>query len=163
MRTRGALLVVCALGCGGAQKTTDRADVEFKCDERRASYSAVGTLMYQEMGVRLTCDGNQPVVEQTFMTDDGREQVNKGTVRVSTWEEAWSAFQNAGWRNLKDCDNPKAGERDPVYSFEVGDSEYQVMFTCQGHQLPFPFDTLTRALDTAAGELPGAPAGEAIE
>ena len=162
MTTRMAVVALALAACGGKQQVEDRADVELKCDSRRASYDAVGTLMYQSMGVRIYCEGNQPIVEQYFVTDEGQEQTNKGTVRVGTWEEAWSAFQNAGWRNLKDCENPNAGEREPLYTFEVGDSEYQVTFSCQGNSLPFPHDTLQRALDTAAGELP-ATGAEPIE
>jgi hypothetical protein len=152
---RISLLVVALAACGPKAAARDPRPVDFKCNGRSASYNAVGTLMYQQVDITLSCERDLPKVVQTFLSDEGTEQVRSGVIPVSSWEQSWSNFTNAGWRNLQDCVNPSAGAREPLYTFSVADSDYQNTFTCQGNSLPFPYDTLLQALDSAAGELPG--------
>jgi len=164
MRTE--LLLVIALGagaplaCGGGQKASGPRYTDFVCKDRRASYIATGTLMYQKQGIRMTCAGNVPRIEQFFETDEGKEDKRTGIVSATLWNKSWQNFENAGWRNLKDCENPQAGDRDAIYDFEIADGEFQSNFQCPGNALPFPYDTVQQALDSAAGELPADPSAD---
>ena len=145
------LLGAAATSCAGRQKV---ADSDFECKDRRAMYVATGSLVYAEQGISLTCDGNHTHLEQYFVTTDGKEKRTGADISRYTWETAWGEFDHAGWRMLQDCDNPGAGEKDPIYTFEVSDGDRTVTVMCKGIEMPFPFDRLRNALDMAASELP---------
>lgn len=147
-------LLVAAAACGGGQKRGVATAKDFECNDRHAEYMQSGGIMYAEQGVRMKCDGNAPVVEEYFTRDDGTETKRSARIGAAAWEAAWDDIDNAGWRLLEDCDNPTVSEKDPIYTFEVGDDRKTVTFRCQGNPLPFPFDTLVVGLDKAKGELP---------
>lgn len=147
----GLLLSSC--GAGGKSRRAVSAE-DFECKERRGLYAMTGSIMYAEQGVRMTCDGDRPYVEEYFVTDSGEEEKRGAVISADGWEKAWRDFENAGWRRLADCDNPAATDKDPIYTFEIADGEQTATFTCKGTELPFPFDTLRAALDSVKGELP---------
>ncbi len=166
MRTELALAIALAaagtapLACGPTAKKTGPRYTDFVCKDRRASYIATGTLMYQKQGISMTCAGNVPRVEVFFQTDEGKENKRGGIVSGAVWNKSWQDFENAGWRNLKDCENPQAGDREALYDFEIADGDFQSNFQCPGSSLPFPYDTVQQALDSAAGELPPDPGAD---
>lgn len=144
------LCLTAAAACSGAQKRAER-DEDFRCRDRRAMYVATGTLLYAEQGIRLSCEGDVPLVEKFFIAKDGTEKRKSAEITSYRWEEAWEEFESAGWRLLGDCpENPSASERDPIYTFEVSDGEKTGTFMCRGIELPFPYDRLRNALDLAA-------------
>jgi hypothetical protein len=146
------LLGLAIASCGGRQKGAGPGD--FECKDRRAMYVATGSLVYAEQGIRLSCEGNDTRLEQYFVATDGKEKRSGATISRYDWEKAWEEFDNAGWRMLEDCDNPGAGEKDPIYTFEISDGDRTKTVMCKGIELPFPYDRLRNALDIAAASLP---------
>jgi hypothetical protein len=145
---------VCALllaSCGPAAHHGGGASPEpaFKCEGRHAAYVVTGGIAAAEAGVRMSCDGDVPMVEEY------RDQEKRsGRIAAEAWDEIWQDFEHAGWRMIGDCKNPKAGKKDPFYVFEIADDEKQISITCKGKDLPFPHDTFRNALDRARSELP---------
>jgi hypothetical protein len=155
-----ALTALAACAAAPAKKTAVSYG-DFACKERRASYILTGALsMYHKQGIRMTCEGDVPRVERFFELEDGTEKKHTGTVSPNVWNKSWQDFENAGWRNLHDCENKGAGDRDAIYDFEVADGEFQSLFQCQGSALPFPYDTIQQALESAAAELPSDPSAD---
>lgn len=158
MRGRALALAttLATAACGGAPRGGGGTGgpVDFECKDRRAFYAMTGSIMYAEQGVRMTCDGDVPWVEEYYIDDRGQEKRRRERITASGWEKAWRAFESAGWRRLSDCDNPTAGPKDPVYTFEISDGQKTVSFVCPGVDLPFPFDQLRAALDEVKAELP---------
>jgi len=142
-----------AAACGGARKR-GVVDPDFACKDRRIEYVETGGMMYAEEGVRLRCDGDVPSIERYFTKKDGQEHKQDGTLAAGAWDRAWQEFDSAGWRNLSDCSNPKAGDRDPVHTFEVSNGTITRTFMCPGATLPFPYEALRNAIDAVAAELP---------
>jgi hypothetical protein len=149
------LCLLLLLGCGPKGKPGPVRDPDFHCAERRMEYTATGSLMYAEQGVRLTCDGDVPRAEKYFVDKNGKETRQVGEISAGVFDDSWKDFQAAGWRNLEDCKNPSAGEREAIQTFDVSDGEQKRSFRCPGTELPFPYDRLRNALDLAAAELPG--------
>ncbi len=147
----GVLMVT---ACGGTQRHAGGGGADFKCGGRRAEYMESGSIMYAEQGVRMKCEGDVPMVEEYYDSDDGKEKKRSAKIGAGAWNKSWEDLENGGWRRLTDCSNPEAGDKDPIFTFEIADEDKTVTFRCQGKQLPFPFDTVLNALDNAKGELP---------
>jgi hypothetical protein len=126
----------------------------FECNERRAAYQVSGGMMGAEYGVRMTCDGNVPRVEEARTNSKGEEKKRSGRISVDAWEKTWGDIEQTGWRNVGDCDNPDKKDKDPFYVFEIGDSDKSISVTCKAKQVPFPHDTWKNAIDEALAELP---------
>lgn len=157
-RRIGPLVAALALaaGCGGGAKNTQTDDddeiEQFKCNGRRGEYLVVGGFVAAELGIRIECEGDHPILTKWTVDDDGERDESEHVIGRANFNEIWRAFEDAGWRNLADCMNTAAKDDDQVYTFEVRNDDAQVTFVCQGKQLPFPFDRLVNALDVAAGE-----------
>ncbi len=155
MRSLGvAVAVLLVGGCGGPARRSGGSARAFKCEGRHATYVVTGGIAAPEAGVKMTCDGDMPVVEEYRIYDGGREERRSGRVSAEAWEEVWADFEHGGWRMVEDCKNPHAGKKDPFYVFEIADDEKQISVTCKGKDLPFPHDTFRDALDRAKAELP---------
>jgi hypothetical protein len=124
----------------------------FDCRGRRAEYFLVGGFVAAESGIIVKCDGNRPTLTRWTAGDDGSREEATHNLTPAAFEELWRTFEDAGWRNLSDCVNPKAKSDAQVYTFEIAVQDKQVSFVCQGKELPFPFDRLVTALDVAAAE-----------
>jgi hypothetical protein len=149
------LLAVGLVACGGAPKRGGGGGGEaFECKGRHATYVVTGSIIAAEAGVKMSCAGNVPYVEEYRIDDKGVEQKRGARVDAGAWESAWSDLEHAGWRMLGDCDNPAVSPKDPFYVFEIADEDKQISVTCKGTTLPFPHDTLLLALDKAKSELP---------
>jgi hypothetical protein len=146
-----AVLAGCA---GGPKRGGGGGGPAFHCAGRHATYVVTGSIVATEAGVKLSCDGEVPQVEEYRLLDGGREDRRGGRVSADAFEEAWNAFEQAGWRMVADCKNPRAAKKDPFYVFEIADEEKQISVTCKGKELPYPHDTLRDALDRALSELP---------
>jgi hypothetical protein len=146
--------IMIAAGCGGGQHGARSSGPAFTCDNRHAEYMESGGIMYPEQGVRMKCAGDVPTVEEYFDDEKGKETKRSAKISAGAWEKSWSAFEGSGWRLLNDCKNAGAGDKDPIYTFEIANDDKTVSFQCQGKQLPFPYDSVLNALDSAKGELP---------
>jgi hypothetical protein len=151
-----ALGLVLIAACAGAQKrgSADGEEEPFRCLGRHAAYVVTGSIAASEAGIKISCEGEVPTVEEYRIGGDGREARRAARISREGWEEAWHAFDSAGWENLGDCKNPGAGKKDPFFVFEIADEERQLSLSCKGTTLPHPFDTFRDALDRAKGELP---------
>jgi hypothetical protein len=150
---RSLLVLALLAGCGPKRSSGPIRDPEFDCRDRRMEYMAAGTIMYAEQGVRLYCDNNIPTAEKYFVDKAGKETKDSGEISAGVFDDAWKEFQAAGWRMLKDCENPKAKKGEALQVFDVTDGEITKSLRCPGTELPFPFDRLRNALDMAAAEL----------
>ena len=149
------VLVTAALlaACGGAPRRGGGRSAAFKCDGRHATYVVTGAITAPEAGVKMSCEGDVPMVEE-YRLFDGREERRSGRVSADEWEDIWRDFEQGGWRMVEDCKNPQAGKKDPFYVFEISDEDKQISVTCKGKDLPYPHDTFRNALDRAVSELP---------
>jgi hypothetical protein len=150
------IVVGAVAACGGSQRGGggDDENASFECGGRRAEYMMSGGMMYPEQGVRMKCDGDIPLVEEYFTSDDGSEKKRSARIPVAAWEASWKDFDNSGWERLEDCTNKAVKEKDPIYTFEIADEDRTVSFRCQGDPLPYPFDVVVSSLDRAKGNLP---------
>ncbi len=153
-----ALLAIGA--CGGAPQRSGGSSEAFVCDERHAAYVVTGGIAAQEAGVKMSCEGNVPIVEEYRLYDGGREDKRGARISADAWEAVWKDLEHAGWRSVVDCKNPDAGKKDPFYVFEIADADKQISVTCKAKELPFPHDTLRDSLDRAKSELPVDETGE---
>jgi hypothetical protein len=155
MRYAWMVALVVGAGCGSARHAgpsrTD--DVEgFSCNGRRASYLVVGSFVAPEAGIRIECQGASARLTRWTQQADGTRDERAHVLSQGGFDEAWQAFEDAGWRNLDDCGAGAAAGAEQVYTFQVADADAQVSLKCQGKELPFPFDRLVTALDLAASE-----------
>jgi hypothetical protein len=146
-------LAVALAACGGPQQRAHESSA-FECKGRRASYHVQGGIMGASYDVRLFCDGNQPLAEETRVGKGGVEEKRGARISADTWEAVWKDIEDTGWRMVTDCKAVDMDEKSPFWVFEVGDEDKQISVTCKTATLPYPFDALQNALDKARAELP---------
>ena len=155
MSRRLVVIALCAASCAsGGTKQAHGGSRSFACEGRHATYVVTGGIAAPEAGVKMTCEGDVPLVEEYRLYDKGKEERRSGRISPDAWDSIWKDFENAGWRMVEDCKNPGAGKKDPFYVFEIADADKQISVTCKGHDLPYPHDTFRNALDRAKSELP---------
>jgi hypothetical protein len=161
-RTAGSLAAALALAAcpgGGSKQQTIEVSAEFECHERRAEYSVQGGMLSMgeglqepEAGVMVSCAGDQgPRLEKWQLLDKGGKR--KSDVRKLSsgdFDVFWAKIESTGWRNLSECENPGAPQDDPVYTITISNDQAEYTTTCQGRDLPFPFDRIRNELDLAA-------------
>jgi hypothetical protein len=163
MRRRNllALALAAALGGGacasGGSRQQRRGDddelYEFRCLDRRAEYILVGGFVAAELGVIVECEGNRATLTKWALDpDSGERDAATHDLTGAEFDEIWQSFDDAGWKNLSDCQNPTARDGDQVYTFELSDGDTRVALSCPGKELPFPFDRLVNAFDLLAGQ-----------
>jgi hypothetical protein len=147
-----ALVALALAACGGASRRGGGGRA-FECGGRHATYVVTGGIAAPEAGVKMSCDGNVPMVEEYRIDEGGHEHRRSERISADAWDDVWSDFEHGGWRMVEDCKNPGAGKKDPFYVFEVADDDQQISVTCKGKELPFPHDTFRDALDRARSEM----------
>ncbi len=144
-----ALLAGCpkssASGGGGSEEVED-----FRCNGRSASYMVVGSFTAPEAGIAISCASGTKLTRWT-VDDEGKRDEQVRRLSQSAFDEYWQQLDDAGWRNLTDCESLEP-DSDQVYTFDISDEDSRVTLTCAGKTLPFPFDRLVLALDLAARE-----------
>ncbi|RMH39931.1 MAG: hypothetical protein D6689_15235 [Deltaproteobacteria bacterium] len=152
-----AAATLAAVACGGGSRarSTGPADdtyADFTCNERHAQYVVVGGFVAPELGIEIRCSDTEQTIRKWTADDSGNRDETVQPLSRAEFDDVWRSFEDAGWRNLSDCINPRAKDTDEVYTFEIGDADASVTLTCQGkaNDLPFPFDRLVNALDVVA-------------
>lgn len=144
-----------AAGCANPNAKTMRANREFDCRERAASYTVVGSLAGPEVGVQLDCGVAGPRIMRWTVASDGVRDERQASLGVIEFDRIWERIDGSGWRNLKDCTG-SGGERDPAYAIEVKDWNRQNAFSCvNAGPLPFPYNTIVDELDLRAAAIGG--------
>jgi hypothetical protein len=161
MRLLVTLLVLagCAKGGKKAEGPVDPED-RFQCKDRSAEYAVTGTIVGPLAGVRMTCEGDQPTVEEYTAGEDGVEEGKRHVIDSAAWERSWKDLESLGWARVSDCadaeDNRKAatrkGKKPPMYMIQVRDADAQISITCRGETLVFPYLEMREAIDRAAQE-----------
>src|SRR5262245_55988760 len=158
MRLAWAVLAALAAGCGGAQETGGGGQVsDFHCHGRRIEYTVTGGLAGVENGVSVICHEPSPALKKWRAAGGGEQaESNAHSMTQAAFEDLWKRIESTGWRNLENCSNPAADEKDPVYTVDVADDKSSVSLSCPGQAstMPFPFDRLINELDLAAGGFP---------
>jgi hypothetical protein len=154
MRRVVALAFVAATACGGGSQTGRSMErvTDFECRERRVEYLLAGGFVALEAGVSVTCKGDTVSLKTWRVTDKaGTTHRKSHALSQVEFDELWAKIESTGWRNLGDCDNPEAGDGDPLYVIDIGDIDYNVSLNCQGKgELPFPYNRLVNELDLKA-------------
>jgi hypothetical protein len=148
-----SLLAMGACGSGAKQQRGDDDLDDFACSDRRADYILAGGFGAAESGVQLDCADGPRLVRWTLDDGDGQRHERSMQLSGGEFDDLWRQVDDTGWRNLEDCDNPRARDDDQVYTFEITDGDTRKKFTCPGKELPFPYDRLVTAFDLAAGRI----------
>jgi hypothetical protein len=159
------LLAGCAHGLGkqhasaaGDGGDDDDDDETFHCGDRHAEYAVTGTIVAPLAGVRMSCEGDRPTVEEYTAGDDDVEHGSRHVIDAAVWEESWQALERLGWQQVTDCADGAAartalrgkGKKRPLYLIEVRDAQAQISVTCRGATLAFPYLEMREAIDRAA-------------
>lgn len=151
-----ALAAACA-ACGPAserQTDTTVVDATFQCNERRVEYVVAGGFAASEAGVTVQCGDGGPRLIKWQVSDDGERDESNHPLTSDQFNELWDVIDGTGWRNLgKKCKNRGVAKVDPVYTIEVVDDAAKRTFTCQGKELPFPYDRFITELDVRAAAM----------
>ena len=142
-------LAGCAKSGSGGGRGADDVD-DFSCNKRSGSYMVVGSFVAPEAGIAITCEGGTQLVKWTVDENGDRDEETR-RMSQAAFDEYWQQLEDAGWRNLSDCDSIEP-DSDQVYTFDLSDEESRATLTCAGKELPFPFDRLVLSLDLAARE-----------
>lgn len=149
----GALVV--AAGCANPNARLARENAEFRCRDRSASYTVVGSLAGAEVGVQLDCAVAGPRIVRWTVDRDGNRAEQAASLGVHEFDRIWARVDASGWRNMQDCTG-SGGERDPVYDIEMKDWQHQKAFACvHAGPLPFPYNTIVDELDLRAAAIGG--------
>ncbi len=145
------LLLAAACGGAGGSRGKLRTIEEFTCQKRRAEYSATGGFGFVEAGVAISCSGETAKLDTwRVLNDKGNRKDSSFSLSQVEFEDLWKRIESTGWRNLTDCNNPGAADDDPAYTIDISDENTEVSLSCQGKELPFPFDRLVNELDLKA-------------
>lgn len=154
MKRAVAIGVLMLTACGGTQSrgTAPEELVDgWDCRSRRAEYALVGGFVAAESGVSMWCDDERGYLEDWRVSKTGERTSKKRNMTQVDFEDMWKKLDSAGWRNLGDCDNPDAGDADPIYTIAINDHAVDVSLTCQGkEELPFPYNRIINELDLKA-------------
>lgn len=149
-------VIVAAPACGGGQHASAGSGevAGFDCRGRKIEYMVSGGLAGVEAGVSVVCHQSTPTLRKWRGAGEGNQAESK-TFELSQadFELLWKKIESTGWRYLDNCDSQGAPE-DPVYTVDVGDSKSSVSLSCQGQELPFPFNRLVNELDLQAAGFP---------
>jgi hypothetical protein len=139
--------------CGGHQHAGEDL-AGFDCRGRSAEYIVVGSMAGEELGIALDCKDAGPRVRRWRVGHDGTRDDQAKSMTPHEFDDTWARIQDTGWGNLHDCGKAKSG--DPVYTFDVKNSENANSFSCSGRgDLPFPYSALVNELDQAAASITG--------
>ena len=145
---RRVLFALVASACGGTKQQVAREQQRFDCRDRAASYMVVKG---EEHGVQIDC-AQGPRIKRWKADRQGNRQEDGRGMTPGEFDKVWSEIEGTGWQNLRDCTNGTLLKTDPVYQFDVADSENKSSFTCQTHDVPYPYFDITNALDLAANQ-----------
>ena len=141
--------------CGNPNAHMLRENSDFRCRDRSAAYTVIGSLASAEVGVQMDCAVAGPRLMRWTVTSGGVRDERQTSLGVHEFDRIWERIDASGWRNLKDCAG-SGGERDPVYDIEVNDWNHQRTFECvNAGPLPFPYFTIVQELDVRAAAIGG--------
>jgi len=143
-----ALLVVIA-GCGGRQQQATTEQQDFACRERLVSYVVSHHMGGDEVGVQMDCNDG-PRIKRWKIDKQGTRIDDARSLTPNEFDKVWTELNGSGWENLKDCGNGTAGDRDPIYVFDIKDDQNKATFQCQSQSMPYPYNTIVDPLDVAA-------------
>ena len=151
-----ALVVGLAASAGCANPNAQqRSNAEFRCRDRSAAYTVIGSLAGTEVGVQFDCAVAGPRIMRWMVGRDGAREEQQASLRVGEFDRIWERINATGWRNMNDCTG-SGGERDPVYDIEVKDWTHQRVFGCvHAGPLPFPYNNIVDELDLRAASIDG--------
>lgn len=142
------------IGCGGGQRGgASGAEDAFACKDRRVAYIVTGSFAGPEVGVALDCAERGPRIYKWVVAEKGgNKDTQEHSLSPGEFDAVWEKIDSTGWRNLGDCENPGAGEGDPVYKIGIQDHNNTASVTCAGKTLPFPFAGIVNELDLKVAE-----------
>lgn len=149
------LLFVLFTACGGKARGSGESmsQDEFQCKDRRVAYIVTGSFAGPELGVIIECEGRGPRISKWHvLSSEGDKKTMDHSLTPEEFDTLWEKIESTGWRNLGDCNNPEAVEGDPVYKIGIKDDSMSVSMTCEGKELPFPYNRLVNELDLKAAE-----------
>ncbi len=150
-----AALAAVAAGCGNPNARMLRDNAEFRCRERSAAYTVIGSLAGTEVGVQMDCGVAGPRIVRWTVDREGVRDERQASLGVHEFDRIWERIDGSGWRNLKDCTG-SGGADDPAYDIAVRDWNHQGSFACvQAGPLPFPYNTIVDELDLRAASIGG--------
>ena len=146
-------LVVLGLGlvaaCGARQRQATAEQQEFTCKDRLVSYVVSHHMGGDEVGVQMDC-GEGPRIKRWRIDKQGTRIDDARSMTPREFDKVWGEISGSGWEYLKDCGNGTAGERDPIYVFDIKDDQNKATFQCQSQSMPYPYNTIVDPLDVAA-------------
>ena len=146
-------LVVLGLGllaaCGARQRQATAEQQEFTCKDRLVSYVVSHHMGGDEVGVQMDC-GEGPRIKRWRIDKQGTRIDDARSMTPKEFDKVWGEISGSGWEYLKDCGNGTAGERDPIYVFDIKDDQNKATFQCQSQSMPYPYNTIVDPLDVAA-------------
>ena len=146
-------LVVLGLGlvaaCGARQRQATAEQQEFTCKDRLVSYVVSHHMGGDEVGVQMDC-GEGPRIKRWRIDKQGTRIDDARSMTPREFDKVWGEISGSGWEDLKDCGNGTAGERDPIYVFDIKDDQNKATFQCQSQSMPYPYNTIVDPLDVAA-------------
>lgn len=150
-RLLGAVATAIVLAaCGGAAREARREAVDFDCKQRRASYTTAHHMSGDEIGVEIDCATQGPHISR-WKTDKGGHRIEDAhNISPVEFDRVWTEIEGTGWRNMGDCANGSGDKRDPLYQFDIKDEVDHKQFTCQGANMPYPYNDLVDPLDLAS-------------
>ncbi|HVV87031.1 MAG TPA: hypothetical protein VHE35_28525 [Kofleriaceae bacterium] len=144
-----------AAGCGNPNARQLHDNAEFRCHDRYAAYTVVGSLAGTEAGVQMDCAEAGPRIVKWTTDNQGNRSEQQASLGVHEFDRLWEQIDATGWRNLKDCTGT-GGPSDPVYDIEVKDWNHHTTVECtQAGALPFPYNTIVDPLDLRAAAIGG--------
>ena len=150
-----ALAVLGAGGCANPNARMLRENADFRCRDRYAAYTVVGSLAGTEVGAQMDCNVAGPRILKWTVSSDGVRDEKSASMGVHEFDSIWERIDGSGWRNMKDCTGT-GQDRDPVYSIEVKDWAHASAFSCtSAGPLPFPYNTIVDELDLRAAAIGG--------
>ncbi len=149
-----ALLLAGCPGGKGATSGAEEVDPAFECNERQVGYVVSGGFAAAEAAVTVDCESGRPRLTRWMVNDAGEKTSRTKDIGSAAFDELWQSIEATGWRYLEEkCDESAASKTDPVYTIDVADYSGRKSFTCQGKELPFPYDRFITELDVRAAAL----------
>ncbi len=142
-------MVVGLAACGARQRQANEEAQDFQCKDRLASYVVSHHMGGDEVGVQMDCS-NGPQIKRWKIDKAGTRLEDARSLTPREFDKVWAELNGSGWEYLKDCANGTAGERDPIYVFDVKDDQSKASFQCQSQSMPYPYNTIVDPLDVAA-------------
>ncbi|HUJ58741.1 MAG TPA: hypothetical protein VLX92_09620 [Kofleriaceae bacterium] len=146
-----SILLGVVAACGGGQRAQVANEQErFDCRERLISYTK--NVAGYETGVQMDCGEAGPRIKRWRSDPKGQRQEDSRAMTPGEFDKVWAQVDGTGWPNLHDCANGTLEKRDPIYQWDIKDDQNKASFSCQTHEVPYPYYDLTTPLDLAANQ-----------